>query len=398
MLHLSLCMIVKNEELTLPRCLASVRDVVDEMVILDTGSTDRTIALGREWGAQVYQTTWQNDFAAARNQALQYVQGEWVLVLDGDEVLLPEVIPTLKQLIQRDALLVVNLLRQELGASQTPYSLVSRLFRRHPDLHFSRPYHEWIDPSVEDLRRREPEWQIGFLSQVAIAHTGYRSNVILEKNKMERARQIMAAYLAEHPEDTYLCSKLGGLYLQMGEVQRGLQLLQQGLAADPAESTVRYEIHYHLGLAYTELAQLTVAATHYQLALAEPLPDLVKLAAYLNWGNLLKDQGDVLGAETQYRRVVELAPDFAPGYYNLGLVGNAKKDYPGAIAAYEQAIHLQPNYAHAHQNLGIVLLKIGRVADSLAAFRRAINLLEDQNPLEAGQLRRGLAELGLPIH
>ncbi|NEQ17165.1 MAG: glycosyltransferase family 2 protein, partial [Moorea sp. SIO3E2] len=77
-------MIVKDEEESLPQCLSSVKDVVDEMVVLDTGSTDRTIEVAQSYGARVYQFEWCNDFAAARNQALKYVQGEWVLVLDAD--------------------------------------------------------------------------------------------------------------------------------------------------------------------------------------------------------------------------------------------------------------------------------------------------------------------------
>lgn len=167
-MDLSLCMIVKNEETFLSQVLESVKPVVDEMVILDTGSSDRTIDIAQEYGARVYHFQWGNDFSAARNHALQYVQGKWVLVLDGDEVLTPEIVPEIQQAIKNDRYLVINLIRKEVGAAQSPYSLVSRLFRHHPDVHFCRPYHAIVDDSVTQLLQREPDWQVVSLSTVGI--------------------------------------------------------------------------------------------------------------------------------------------------------------------------------------------------------------------------------------
>lgn len=81
----SLCMIMKNEEEELPLVLASVAGLADEMVIYDTGSTDRSVALARELGAKVIEGYWDDDFSRARNEALAHCQGEWILWLDADE-------------------------------------------------------------------------------------------------------------------------------------------------------------------------------------------------------------------------------------------------------------------------------------------------------------------------
>ena len=129
---LSFSMIVRNEEARLAGCLASVRDLADEMVVVDTGSTDATIAVAEAAGARVEQVEWPGDFAPARNTALTFLNGDWVLVLDADEQLRPEVIPSLKALMAQPDVLVINLLRYEVGAAMAPYSSVSRLFRRHP--------------------------------------------------------------------------------------------------------------------------------------------------------------------------------------------------------------------------------------------------------------------------
>ena len=126
-------MIVRNEETCLGSCLASVKDFVDEMVLLDTGSSDSTISIAEAAGAIVEQIPWPGDFAPARNTALEFVKGDWVLVLDADEQLCAECIPQLKSLMALENVLLVNLLRFEKGSTMSPYSNVSRLFRRQGD-------------------------------------------------------------------------------------------------------------------------------------------------------------------------------------------------------------------------------------------------------------------------
>ncbi|MGB8701181.1 MAG: glycosyltransferase family 2 protein, partial [Thermosynechococcaceae cyanobacterium] len=187
-------MIVKDEAEPLPRCLQSVQGIVDELVVVDTGSRDRTIAIAQEFGARVYSWDWTDDFAAARNYALQHAQGNWILVLDADEVLLPDCVPHLQTLTQSPDLIAITLLRQEKGAQQNPYSLLSRLFRRHAAIQFNRPYHESIDDSVTALIATDPRWQVATLPTPAIAHEGYRPDAIVARDKAARAARIMGRY------------------------------------------------------------------------------------------------------------------------------------------------------------------------------------------------------------
>jgi tetratricopeptide (TPR) repeat protein len=395
--QLSLCMIVKDEAQNLPRCLQSVQGVVDEMIVVDTGSTDRTIAIALEHGAKIHELTWQNDFAAARNDALQWVQGDWVLVLDADEVLLPSCIAELKATLQSPELIAATLLRQEVGAQQTPYSLVSRLFRRHPQLYFERPYHESIDDSVITLIADEPCWKIGMLSSVAIAHEGYRPEAIASRQKAERAAQIMGRYLDANPTDAYICSKLGALYLSQGRSVEGLAILERGLQQRPADAAVIYELHFHLGLAYGGAGQLNRAREHYEKALSAALPDLLKLATLINLAALYTDQGALHQAEALLQKALLLQPDWAIASYNLGLVYKAAGQFSEAIAAYRQAIRIQPHYPEAHQNLGVVYLKLGEVTEGLAAFQVAVLQYQQSNPAEALRLQQRLSELGWQI-
>ena len=82
---ISACMMVKNEEAFLPRCLESIKDVVDEIIVVDTGSTDRTAEIAKSYGAKVYHHPWENNFSKHRNQSISYATGDWIFILDGDE-------------------------------------------------------------------------------------------------------------------------------------------------------------------------------------------------------------------------------------------------------------------------------------------------------------------------
>ena len=394
-MKLSLCAIALNEETALPQCLSSVAGVVDEIVMLDTGSSDRTKEIAQSFGAKVYDYKWCNDFSAARNEALKYVKGDWVLVLDADELLIPEIVPSLKQAIENEAYLLINLLRFEVGAASSPYSLVSRLFRRHPNIYFSRPYHALVDDSVTLILEREPEWKIGNLPGVAINHAGYQKNAIASLNKFNKARSAMEGFLAAHPQDPYVCSKLGALYIEQDRVAEGMELLERGLQAKDVSSDIEYELHYHLGIAYNRRKQAQKAQFHYESAIASSVYPMLKLGAYNNLGALKRASGDLIAAKNAFQTAIEIDPNFATGYYNLGLTLKAMSNFTAAIAAYNKAIALNPIYAEAYQNLGVVLLKAGLVTDSLAAFNKAIALHESQNPVAAQQLRQGLQDMGL---
>jgi tetratricopeptide (TPR) repeat protein len=394
-MRLSLCMIVKDEAANLPRCLASVESVVDEIVVLDTGSQDATIAIAQKAGAIVRQFSWPHDFSIARNRALQYVTGDWVLVLDADEALAPSIGSELRHAIELDEdYLVFNLLRHEIGADQAPYSLVSRLFRRHPAIEFRRPYHAMIDDSVEALRQIEPHWRIGNIEPVAIEHYGYQAAVIAGRNKLTKARSMMEGFLAKNPQDPYVCNKLGALYCEMGDRQQGIRLLERGLRAESIDPHTKYELLYHSASAVAEYDEFE-AAEFYQQALQQPIAPKLKIGALNNFAAILEQGGRLDEAQALYEQVIEHAPDLALAHCNLGLVLSGKKQLPAAIAAYKTAIALKPDYADAHQSLGAAYLKNGEVDRSMAAFRRAIDLRHSQGQSDiANHLIKVLGEMG----
>ncbi len=168
---LSICMIVKNEEKFILKCLESIKPVADEIIVVDTGSTDRTRDICRIFGARVYDYPWTENFSEARNVSLEKAQGEWVLVHDADEVLSPRDHDSLKQLIRKNSSQPVaydiitrnyiiepatdgwvpNTVREyaeeEQGTGWFPSNKV-RLFTRDPRICFSNPVHEILEPSI----------------------------------------------------------------------------------------------------------------------------------------------------------------------------------------------------------------------------------------------------------
>ncbi|MHB8910069.1 MAG: glycosyltransferase [Syntrophales bacterium] len=166
---LSLCMIVKNEEKHLVKCLRSIRGIADEIVVVDTGSTDKTIDIATVFGARVFNFPWTGDFSAARNHSLQQATGDWILMLDADEVISPRDFDELKALITKRSsspaaysIATRNYTRnvsvigwtanlgeypEEAGAGWAASTKV-RLFRRRSDLYFSNPVHELVEDSL----------------------------------------------------------------------------------------------------------------------------------------------------------------------------------------------------------------------------------------------------------
>lgn len=395
---LSFCLIACDEEARLEGCLNSVRDLCCELLVVDTGSTDSTIARARDLNARVVTFAWTDDFAEARNFGLSQLTGDWVLMLDADERLFPEVIPDIRHLIQQPDALVINLMRRELGASQSPWSLVSRLFRRHPAIRFERPYHAMVDDSVENLLEREPHWRIHDLGSPAIAHDGYRPEEIAGRHKADRARRAMERYHAAHPDDAYVCAKLGALLHSLGEAESAESLFLNGLEAvgdSATDAHLRHELHYHMGLLLRSQDRIKQARAHYRRALELGLDPRLTVGALFNLAALDQQDGLLDEAINRFKGVVELVPDLPQAHTNLGLALRAKGDVRLAEFHYRRALQADPDYADAYRNLGVLLFDDKRTSDALECFAEALKCYDRRDPEQAATFREMLTRAGL---
>lgn len=196
---LSVCLIVKNEERFLQDCLQSVRDVADQIVVLDTGSTDRTVQIAREHHAEVHSFKWCNDFAAARNASIQPATGDWVLWIDADERLMPASIAYLKDLDANEVAPVIGQVQinnKSNDDADVHISTAFRLFRNHKGISFYGIIHEQLTAlnlqKVKTLR-----------TKVQIEHLGYALEDDVTSQKLLRNGLLLEKQIKNQPNNAY---------------------------------------------------------------------------------------------------------------------------------------------------------------------------------------------------
>ena len=240
-MKLSLSMIVKNEERFLPGCLESVKGLVDEIVIADTGSTDATRDIALGFGAKIVDFAWCNDFSAARNESLKHTAGDWVLYLDADERIEPQHHAAIRKLIssgKADAVLLT--LKSKMGTREdAQYHLVAypRLFRKMKGVRFTGEVHEQVTPSLTEAGARIVP------SDVTIEHLGYAQDddVILEKAR--RNRTLLLSQIEKSQNYGYALYQLGQTAIVLGNVKAGLGHMEEALAAACSSGSVVGSTH-----------------------------------------------------------------------------------------------------------------------------------------------------------
>jgi glycosyltransferase involved in cell wall biosynthesis/predicted O-methyltransferase YrrM/Tfp pilus assembly protein PilF len=219
--RLSVSLIVKNEERFLGRCLASVRALARQIVVLDTGSTDRTIEIAKEYGAEVYPFDWTDDFSAARNAALERATGDWVLVLDADEELLPDQLDIMAKEMQAPGAMAYRLPIINQGREQEGCSYVPRLFRNAPGLFFVGRVHEQAFSSIQV---RCQEWGLShLLGKSSLLHHGYSKEIVESRQKIERNLRLLERAIQELPDEPHLLMSLGLELTRTGQREAGLR-------------------------------------------------------------------------------------------------------------------------------------------------------------------------------
>jgi len=211
---LSLCMIVKNEERTLGDCLRSVGGVVDEMVIVDTGSTDATVAVAESFGASVSSFPWNGSFADARNASLARATCAFVLYLDADERLEQRDRDRLRELVRHPRsdvyeLTIVSPMTEGRRLSKS-VSDQPRLFRRDARFEFRYRIHETVLPSVLEAGGTVSK------ADITIHHVGYDvPEEVLDRKKLRNIEQLEID-VREHPTDTHVMKKYAQTLLALG--------------------------------------------------------------------------------------------------------------------------------------------------------------------------------------
>jgi glycosyltransferase involved in cell wall biosynthesis/Flp pilus assembly protein TadD len=361
----SLCMIVKNEEGNLLACLQSVADLVDEIIVVDTGSTDRTKEIAAAFGARVFAFPWVDSFAAARNESLRHAGGEWIFWLDADDRLDEDNRRKLRDLFaelkDENAAFVMKCLclpdPQTGTATRVDHV---RLFRNDPAVRWEYRVHEQILPA---LRRRDAavRWV-----DVVIQHTGYQDPA-LRRRKLERDLRLLERESAEKPDDPFVLFNRGCIAQDLGRLEEAIPLLQRSLERSHQKDSIVRKLYALLAQCHRQLGQggLALAACRKGL---EFYPDDVELL--FQEGLVLRERGERGAAKACWSLLLrpQSAEHFASidtglcGYkarHNLALMCLEEGDLAEAEAHWRAALAEQPGFAPARLGLGEVWRRRG---------------------------------------
>ena len=349
--RLSVCLIAKNEERFLDGCLQSIRGLADQLILVDTGSTDRTVEIARNHGAEIHFRAWDHDFSAARNAALLHARGDWILILDADEEVSPTYHAALRALLTRPNAIAYRLPLVDVGREGEGVSQVPRLFRNAPQQFYVSRIHEQVYASLELNREK---WSMeNLFGDAQLIHHGYQAEVVKSRDKVQRNLRLLEQANEEYPNDVNLLMNLGLELWRSGQQHYGLGYYQQ---------------------AYTAMLQQPYAQTPPELR--EVL--LTQYASHLLTLQLCQEVISLF-----HERAVAPKARTASQHFIMGLAHSALKNWEPCVTHLQQCLNLrnQPALTPIHQDirsatpahcLAHALRKLGRKAEAKTAFEQAL--------------------------
>ncbi len=379
-IRISACLIAKNEAKVLAKCLDSLQNIVDEIVLVDTGSTDETVSLAESYGAIIGHFPWINDFSAARNHALSLATGEWALWIDADEQLDPSCGEAFAKGIVRShiggySIEIVNYL-DDSGTTTEFVHNPTRLFRRIEGVHFSEPIHEQITPSLMALGL---PWTP--LPDCKIHHDGYRQAALEEKKKVERTLGILEDVVAKNPNDPFQLFNLANTYFVAADYPKTVDIAERCVANMPkAGAEYGHAVFQILATALEALGRhdqaLAACAACDQTAYGGITNEYLRATILLNSGEPEK------AFEVAQKCLTLSWPEGAIGDRGiadfrryalhaqlLGCLGRWEE----SLAGFEDTLTRQPGFLPAVMGRALALENLGREVEAEADYLVAIN-------------------------
>lgn len=417
---ISLCVIARDEEETLPRMIVSAREAVDEIVVVDTGSRDATARVARELGARVESRPFRDDFSEVRNAALDLAKGRWILVLDADEILAPGSAEAIRAAVRDDRLGGLYLpFRNELGAGRAHECALMRLFRNDPAVRFRYRIHEQVIPDLLAWCRRTGR-RVATLESALVIHDGYVPDVYRSRGKAARNERLFRLQLRDHPEHAYSWYKFGDFLRRdpsrRAEAIEALERARTLLAKEPvdrrrdlafapevfallaverdrdgdAEGALRLAAE---GLSFGTSANLyyVLAHLHHRMGryresygfyrrlrrldprtlAVPPEPGILGAGALLGMGLALAGRGRSLWAEALLSRALEEDPGLLRARTALARLRLDRGDASGAERLYREGLERHPDEEGLRLRLAALLDATGRGQEALAVCLEA---------------------------
>lgn len=366
--NLSLCMIAKDESEWIGRALNCVQDLVDEIIVVDTGSTDNTTDIAKAAGASVYHFEWNDDFSAPRNFSLQKAKYDWILVLDADEMLSEEDCLKVHRLMnEKDTCYYLTQRHYVFDATVAGFtpckgdhstfelnypgyfeSSLCRLFPNHRGVSYRGRIHELVEESV----REQPNLELKH-SGLVLHHYGNVRESIRMRAKSE-------------------------LYIDLGMKKA-------------AETGGDWKAWYELGVEAVRLGELELSREALTTAASlkdDFCPTMVSL------GQVLGSLGRFDEAIEYLKKAITLKPRHPEAHCNLAVAYLCSGSPIRAEAHFKRAIELKPNYVLALMNYGTLLFRASRTAEAAKLYEAAIRYSPD-DPKVLGRFATSLSDVGL---
>lgn len=309
---ISACMIVKNEEKFLPGCLASIKNLVDEIIIVDTGSTDRTMEIAREYSAKIYEHPWQNDFSFHRNQSIGYGTCDWILIIDADEELVPAEHETIKMAIKRqdvDAISFVVYNKIQLG--RVGFLNSHRMFRNHKGFKYHGIVHNQLEITGKTL-----------MSQFKVIHHGYGLSEEQMEKKGRRSEALLLKQLEDNPDLIFPHFNLAQIYRGLGEPDKSLE---------------------HAAIVIDKIGPDDMDRRHVFLMAMDQ-----KGCAHIGLEQL--DE-----AEKVFKKALEYKDDYLDPMFNLGFMYMRQRRYAEAEEIFDRYLKARARYRPENEWMGLIL-------------------------------------------
>lgn len=371
---ISAVLIVKNEEKMLARCLESVRSICDQIVVVDTGSSDRTVEIAESFGATMGYFEWNRDFSAARNASLELATGQWALWIDADEVLDPDSFESIYKAIVRPHyggfnLEIVNYVADDQQDEKFVHTLL-RLFRKIEGVRFVEPIHEQVLPSLKALGL---PW--AHLPGAQLLHYGYQPAVMVEKNKTERTVSMVEARLEENPEDYFQWFNLANAYIVSRDYEKCKAAAEKCIFYMPQGVEFGQLVYQVLITSLQELGEferaISVANDADTNGCGGILVEYEKANVYIRM-RILGKALETLDHALELTWPVNLAGDKGIEIFKRhalkGQILSELGKFTEALKWMEMAIERAPNQPHLQLNRAILFDKIGRREDAILAF------------------------------
>jgi tetratricopeptide (TPR) repeat protein len=410
-------MITKDEENYLEDCLESVHSLVDEIIIVDTGSKDKTIEISKKYNSKVFYFEWCNDFSAARNFSLSKATCDRILILDADEIISPQDLPKMVKLLNTKKELSYSFVTRNYTdlweeANWKPVDLAYqkeskgfpgwkpsekvRLFPNDRRIFFDGKVHELVEQSIfkingRILKSNIPIHNYGLIRKDRVDKSYankdtsyleiYENEILANTASIETLKRAAIIYkntgsinksidtlkqaLSIKSNSWETCAFLASIYAEQGNHVLAIEYYQRAIQIHPHDA----QLHNNLGSSYLEIGKEDEAVSEWKKTLrinSDYILSNINLA-----GHYLKNK-EYERAIKLYKRVLKIHPNNVKALINMGFIYDQIGEYADSAIYYCKIFDKEPNNAEAHNNLGVVLGKLNINNDAIKEFEIAI--------------------------